>query len=384
MSEGAPRPIPSFDKTTRLVARALRMDVSALQAAMRPATPDDLADVLALRAEVIGQELRGDDRAYLLWRYGLGQAQARHGQGELWVLRREAVLLAIIGVERLHVRVHDHDSQLHRGMDILIRPELRDAGLGLWLSQFMVHHYGNLLAVGANDRSAGLVARAFEQLPERRAYIRPIRMNHVLGRALGQGQLAGVVARCANLALRVYGRLTLWPGREGLRVQRIKEVPADVQALLSRSMNPRRLEFMRSAPYWAWRMASPLATFDLWEARDPKDQALRGLMVTRLAEPEPGRKVCTVMDLVMDESMKQAALRALLKSALEHAQASHAEFLLWIGCRQDVEPEFVRAGFVRRPGGSLAMSWQCADSQLRAVAATQPDWTFNELHMDSD
>jgi hypothetical protein len=358
------------------------MDGQVLHQSMRLAEPDDLNDILALRREVIGGELHGDDAAYLRWRYPFGRAEFAFGA--LWVLRREGELLAIIGVEKLALSAGSREWPFYRVMDILIRPEWRDAGLGLWMNQFIGRQYGNLLAVGSNERSAGLVARAFAQLPDRRAFIRPILLNHVLNRHIGLAPLAAGASFFANLALKLHGRLVLWPGRGDIEVRRGDAVPEDVGDLINRATNSKRIEVVRSAHHWTWRMASPQARFDMWEARHPRDQSLRGFMVTRIAEPEPGRIVCTVMDMVLAEAEKSQVVRALLRTALSHAERHHAEFILWIGYRHDIEPDLVRAGFVRRPGDGLAMSWSCKDEFLTSMVSNRPDWTFNELHTDSD
>jgi hypothetical protein len=335
-----------------------------------------------MRAAVIGHEIRWDDDLYLRWRYHLGRADV--GRGELWVLQCGGEPLAITGVEDLRLLVQHRELLVHRLMDLLIKPELQDAGLGLWMNQFLCQQHGNVLAVGANERSAGLVARAFDPLPERRSFVRPIRMAHFLGKSMGHPRLGGLIGSVANPLLGLHLRLLTWPGRQGIRVSKVNRWPADVQSLLVRAQRADRIEVLRSPEYWEWRTASPRGRFDFWEARDRGGQILLGFMITRRDEPEPGRLVWTVMDLVLDGARQQPTLRALMRHTLMQAERAKVEYMLWVGYRQDIEPELQRAGFVRRPGIGLAMSWRCTDPALKQAGARKPDWSFNELHNDSD
>ncbi|MEQ1517384.1 MAG: hypothetical protein ABL931_12945, partial [Usitatibacteraceae bacterium] len=157
------RHTPSFESTTKLVARALGIEAEKLLMGVRVATLSDLSAIVAFRLRHIREQIRWDDTAYLKWRYGLGRDD--FGLGDLWVFELGDRLLGIVGAEDMgcfHAGQHMTGT---RTMDILIDESVRHTGLGIWLNQAMFRKGAFTLAVGANENSIGTVKRLFRLLP---------------------------------------------------------------------------------------------------------------------------------------------------------------------------------------------------------------------------
>lgn len=381
MSAGTPA-LPDYGKTTRLVARALKLQPAQLEAALRPATLDDLDAVVSLRRRVCGQDIHWDDAPYLRWRYRLGRSG--QGMGELWVLVRDGELLAMVGTEDMTVRVAGVSTPVHCLMDLLVNPAWQDIGMGLWLNQAMAQRHPNVLAVGCNENSSGLVNRAFRPLAGRRTHVRPIRFDHYMGRRVPIKPLAWLASGALNRAARINALLTLAPGRQGIRVQREAQTPHDAEQLFAAALHHDRIEVVRSLAHWRWRLGSPRGQFDVWVARDPADHALLGMLVTRRDEFEPGRRCWTGMEMVLSEARRDETLRALLWRVVAQAERQGAEYLSFTLRRQDIEPELRRAGFVAHSNPYKTMSWLCTEPVLRARGEAGADWSFCDLHTDGD
>ena len=88
--------IPSFERTSGLVARGLGITPAELLANFREAGPQDVAGILALRESVTGKPV-WDDAKYVSWRYGLN-AQ-RRAYARYRILLHKGQVIAGIGAE---------------------------------------------------------------------------------------------------------------------------------------------------------------------------------------------------------------------------------------------------------------------------------------------
>lgn len=369
----APR-LPDHDKLGRLVARSLGWEPAALASQLKPAQLTDLPDILALRQE----HLHGawDDGAYLRWRYRLGREG--EGFGDLWCLRAQDRMVAIIGVEELHAKLGADAWDGAQVMDLLVRPEVQDSGLGIWLNQAMLARYTFTLAVGANHNSAGMVRRMFEPLPPRLTYTHPLDLAPFVHRrwpALAGLPLAMQVAN-GGLALR----------RLALRRQRPRGVTLEPAGPLASPVavpvraEPDRLRLRRDRDYLRHRlMGNPRRSLSLRVAR--RDGAVVGLIAWSIRSDNRGRPELHVVDWHHDSD---TTLLGMLHAAVSEAAAQRCTCVRILLQDPDAQRVATRAGFMasRDDEGRLC-GVQSRDPALAARLA-QARWSLTEASDDSD
>jgi hypothetical protein len=327
---------------------------------------------------VLGADITWDDAAYLRWRYRFGREGC--GAGECHVLVLGGELLGLIGTEEVSVRWGPVAESGVRVMDSLIRPELSDIGLGVWLALVMKARHTLVLAVGANPNSIGLVKRVFDVLPNRRIWVHPIRFDQYMAKRVPIRALAWLAGHLAGLAMDVLRAWALAFGRDGIVVTRSPELPPQADALVRASEEPDRIEMAHSRAQWAWRLSTPRSTFDIWCAR--RQGELVGLMITRQDPMEDERRAWTVMDVVLDRRHKPATTKALLWAVLRAAQHQQVAHVTLPSYRHDLEGLLRKAGFVEQPNTYKVMAWSCQNEALRAHGASGADWSFHEIHSD--
>lgn len=368
----APR-LPEHDKLGRLVARSLGLDTSALQSGLTAAGLADLPDVIALRRE----HLQGawDDDAYLRWRYRLGRGT--EGFGDLWCLRAKGQLLAIIGVEELRA---EHGGQMLAGaqvMDLLVRPEAQESGLGIWLNQAMLARHGFTLAVGANQNSAGIVRRMFEPLPPRLTFTHPLDLAPFVHRRWPLVARLPLATRIAN------GGLALW--RLALRRHRPRDLTLESAtqldpALVVPTSGDASVRLRHDSAYLQQRLLrNPRRALVMRVAR--REGAVVGLIAWSMQADDRGQTELHVIDWHHDN---EATLLGLLHDAVREAAAHRCSCVRLT--LQDATAQRVarRAGFLpsRDDEGRLC-GVQSRDPALAARLA-QARWGLTDTSDDSD
>lgn len=195
--------LPVYPTLTRVVARSLGLAAAELEGALRPAGPQDFDDVLAFRRQHLHVPIRWPDGDYLRWRYRW--TPGGEGFGDFWLLRRAGEPIAALGLESLACRFDSRTLRGVRGMDLLVRPDCRDSGLGVWLNATLIERHPFAIAMGANENSAGMVRRLFRPLRPRRTFTHPLDLGPFLARrwprlralapALGPAANAGLAVR---------------------------------------------------------------------------------------------------------------------------------------------------------------------------------------------
>jgi hypothetical protein len=368
--------LPEHEKLGRLVARSLGLEASTLQLGLNPALLADLPDITALRREHLHLNHEWDDSAYLRWRYRLGRTAS--GFGDLWCLRVRGQVMAIIGVEELHAEFEGRTLAGAQVMDLLVRPEAQDSGLGIWLNQAMLVHYDFTLAVGANQNSAGIVRRMFEPLAPRLTFTHPLDLGPFVRRRWPALATIPLAKHVGNIGL------ALW--RMTLRIQ----VPRGLALKTVTRLNPQQAVPALRAParvHLQWDSShlqqrllnNPRRQLVLREAR--RDGAVVGLIAWSMEVDDQGHPELHVIDWHHD---REDTLLGLLHDALREAAAqrcSCARLMLQDDAAQRVA---ARAGFMpsRDDEGRLC-GVQSRDPAL-AVQLAKARWSLTDMSDDSD
>lgn len=366
--------LPEHEKLGRLVARSLGLEVSALQLGLNPVLLADLPDVIALRREHLNMEW--DDNAYLRWRYRLGRTLG--GFGDLWCLRARGRVIAIIGVEELRAGLDGQQLAGAQVMDLLVRPEAQDSGLGIWLNQAMLARYDFTLAVGANQNSSGIVRRMFRPLAPRLTFTHPLDLGPFVRRRWPVVAALPLAMRAANGAL----ALRRWALRRhiprGLSLENTTQLDAAMPVPATR--DPAGVQLHHDSVYLQQRLlCNPRRQLVLRVAR--RDGAVVGLIAWSLEVDDRGRPELHVIDWHHDH---EDTLLVLLHDAVREAAAqrcSCVRLTLQDGAAQRVA---VRAGFLpSRDDEGRPCGVQSRDPDLAAQLACA-HWNLTDASDDSD
>ncbi len=371
----APR-VPAHDKLGRLVARSLGLDEAALREGLRPATLDDLPELIALRREHLLPGHEWDDDAYLRWRYRLGREGA--GFGELWCLHAHGRVLATIGVEDLPIELDGQALAGAQVMDLLVRPQAQESGLGIWLNQAMLARHGFTLAVGANQNSAGIVRRLFEPLPPRLTFTHPLDLQPFVQRrwpALAATPLAMRLAN-AGLALR---RLALRRHRpRGFTLENTPRLDPALSAPVARGAAGVHLR--HGGAYLQRRLLdNPRRPLSLRVAR--RGDAVAGLIAWSVETDDRGRPELHLVDWHHDGD---DTLLVLLHEAIREAAAQRCTCVRLLLQDEASRRVAARAGFLpSQDDGGRPCGVQSRDPELAARLARAP-WRLTDLRDDAD
>lgn len=304
--------LPSHAVLTRLVARSLDMSAEDVQLALAPASLAEFDAVLAFRQQHLHVQTQWDDSAYLRWRYRFGRIDA--GIGDLWRLRRGDEILAIFGVEQLTCELDEHTHRGVRGMDLLVRTDLRETGIGAWLNQAMIERHDFALAMGSNKDSTGIVLRMFRPLPPRLTYTLPLDTHPFIRRRWpGVPLLAATTAGAANLGLALW---RAWLRRRHPRQLRFESVRRLTQDAIARvHPAPTVVRIVRSADYLNRRLLdNPRRQYEVRVAY--RGSAPAGYVAWALVEDDNGHAELHLADWHHDSA---ATLVELLLEAIAAA-----------------------------------------------------------------
>lgn len=385
--------LPSFDRTTAIVARGAGVPVATLLAGLRVATAADLDAIVRLRREVYGGPVRWNDERYLAWRYGLGAP--RKAYATLRVLALDGRLVAAIGAEELTMRADAGagesggvvDTRAACAMDLLALPALHEIGIGAWLNQVLFREYPLVLALGANPNSAGLVQRLYTSLPGRQTFQLPLDAREFLKRKIGVPLLRGP----ANMALAALidlrnARLVRRARTGGPKVAPLERFTEAMERSFGEARRPGTIMISRTADYLNWRfLENPRTRYRALAAHESGQ--LSGYTVFRVANDHAGRKSLHVMDWWTRDSADTRSLGALIGAAIAEARAQSAHYLsataLGAGYRRDLR----RAGFLQRSAATKPTGFHCAAGPTPALpgwSAATETWHLNDLGDDGD
>lgn len=370
-----------IEKTARLVARALGCTPDELAAGLRPARANELPAVLELRRQVIGAGLNWDDEAYLRWRYQFGGEGA--GLATCWVCTLGERLLGMIGVEPVRLQAGDQACDAQVTMDIMVRPELDGAGLGVWINQAICLRLGCVLAVGSNPNSRGVIARTFEPLPDRRSYTHPLNFGHFMAKRLSRGWLAALASRMASSGMVLFRLMTLWLASSTIQVTQAAALGPDVASLLTRAQRGRRVEVARSVKRLQQRLLNnPRSPAEVWLAR--KDGEVVGMMAVRRTQVDGQRHALQIMDVVLDRHHEDVVLRALLARVAARGFRDGAEYLNVTLYDPELEARFSRLFFRHQPHPYETMAWSCPEGEFKEAVKARTAWSLMDIHTDRD
>jgi hypothetical protein len=372
---------PAYKQTTSLVARALGMTPDALTDGFRPATPGDLAQVVAIRKQVFGGTPAWDDANYLMWRYRFGSPSS--GRGDCWVATRNGDVIGVLGTEDITLRHGDTTVDGLSVMDIAVRPDLEGVGLGPWMAMHLGRRVPCVVAVGSNPRSRSIVTRIFERLPNRRCYNYYVRFGRPLQRRLNSRVVGSIAGSMADAAMAVWRRAML-PRNSPFSIRGIDRFDASVDSLTARAHDPNDIWIAHDHVSLNWRIFdNPRAKYTVWGAYENAE--LVGYMAVHTVVLEGGARQLVLEDWLYDVTENRApAFQALLATALGHAIATRCEDVAVTACHEPSERVMRRIGFVPQLNEFETLSVMSQHDGLNAAIKAGTPWHITGADTDRE
>lgn len=373
-------PAPALETTTRLFARGLGWSPQQLRDAFGPATAEDLPALLAFR-----RRQGWDDAAYLRWRYGL-EAEPGTAPGQMWRLRAGDEVLAVIGRESQPVQYGGRTYSGQLLMDIQLRPDLESTGGGVWLNQMLFPQAEVTLAVGANSRSLSLVQRLFAPLPHRNYWLLPLDSAAILRQKGIDNLLARVGAPVLDAGWSLAHRHARGQKHAGIEVVETDRVAADWLEALRGALPAQTACVLPAAEHLQWRLfGNPRARYRLLVAH--RGGTCAGYLALRVLSGNGngnggGVSGLHLLDWKLAEAGAEAALAALLQSAIALARAERCSKVFTTALDARALPILKRLGFLVR-SSPLLVAGVRADVPVPGAGGAG-SWQITDLSYDSD
>jgi hypothetical protein len=374
--------IPSFERTSSLVARGLSTTRDELLANWREAHAGDVPAIIALREATAGKQERWDDAQYLSWRYGLGTTRRAYARYRILVHKGEVI--AGIGAEEFTLRSPAGNIAAACPMDLVSLPEYRNLGLGPWLNQALFQQYPLVLALGANANSLGLVSRMYSLLPGRREFKFPVDLAPFLRRRIRNPLLYALISPIAMVAARTRG---VWMTRHfPRRRQQLKHLSgfdATLDAALAHDTAASRISIMRSADYLNWRYCdNPRTSYRVLGMYE--SDALIGYVVYRTSSPSREPCHAQVADWWIAAAAPADTLSAFVGALLADTHQFRPAFVGATALGESDHEQLRRAGFISRSGDHNATGYHCEEPGLLAAIQSYRSWRLTDLGKDDD
>lgn len=374
--------IPSFERTSGLVARGLGITPTELLANFRAAGPDDIPAIVALRESVAGPQLRWDDAKFLAWRYGLGASRRAYARYRILVHKGEVI--AGIGAEEFTLRTPAGRIAAACPMDILSLPQYRNLGLGPWLNQALFQQYPLVVALGANSNSLGLVSRLYSLLPGRRNFQFPLNLATFLHKRIRNPLLYKLVSPIATVAVRTRGDwVTRHFPRYRAQIKQLNRFDASSDAALAQGDGKSEISIVRSADYLNWRYCeNPRVSYRVLAMHRGPD--LVGYIVYRNSDEANEERHIHIADWWLGVAAPANAMSALTGALLADVHGFWPNFLAAAALGEPHHEQLRKAGFIARAGDHNATGFHCEQVDLLPAVQSAELWRLTDLGDDSD
>lgn len=371
---------PTFETTTRLVARALNISAMALLEGLRVGQIDDLAAIVDFRRRHLIDNVREKDADYIQWRYRLGRKD--RGLGDMWLLWKDDRLIGMVGTEDMVCLHLGRRIAGVRTMDIMIDQNLQGSGLGVWLNQAMFREGEFTLAVGANKYSVGTVTRLFHALRPIQEWVYPIDLQFFMARRLGSGFLAIFTTKLCSLAVSGWHRFSTLSLKKNLEIRSITRFDeSETRRIVPATVNEVFVE--RSHTYLNYRLfENPRASYKVSGAF--LEGRFAGYVAWRPIVRPDGECWLHIVDFWACRKGHAHTLHALLNAVACEAKAAGCSFVSLM--QQGVAQRYVllRAGFFgpRRQSKKIVGLYAIAPTLLTELSVAP--WLLTDLSDDVD
>ena len=371
---------PSFEMTTKIVARALGLSTRDLFEAFIPAKAEHLAGVVELRRRTCGLSTTWDDSAYLDWRYSFGSSVK--GRGTCWVLVHRDRVIGMVGTENIELVDDDGVMPAISTMDLAVDAEFADSGLGIWMNMRLCGGVPLAITIGSNAQSVSIVSRYFRRIPDRRSYVYPIDLRRYLAKTITLPWIGTLLGSGLNVMMSMW-RIVALRGSNELEIRRIARFDAAFQPLIDQARHAGELHIRKSLGFLNWRLfESPRSKYIVWGAY----QAGRPVGSIAILEQSIDRSMTQVemVDWLLATADERKIFRNLCREVIVHAAKLKSDRVVVTAYHGRSERLLRSFGFVRRVSKFETIGIAGSDLAQVARATQNKNWCVTEINTDRD
>jgi hypothetical protein len=248
----------SYDKVTRVIAKALAITPETLRGSFAPATFDELPQIIQFRHDFLPATKKWNDENYLCWRYDFSPFESldENTSNRLWRVKINNQLLGIIGLDVAEFYYQDEIKKLHNPLDLLVNPSVDGLGLGVWMSLVLENEYPFLFAMGATRHSESIVKKLFHPMPDLGAWKLLINTRDFIAKKIHNRFLQPPASQLLNLYQRCVIAFKLLGKTANCELQQIHDflpLQTDLQQINKRYQLLDVLFRNRTAEFLNWR-----------------------------------------------------------------------------------------------------------------------------------
>jgi hypothetical protein len=133
----------SYDKVTRIIAKALSITPEFLRQSFAPATLDELPQIVQFRHDFSRAGDKWHDENYLRWRYDFSPLipLQENKSNRLWRVKIDNKILGVIGLDFAEFYYQGEIKTLHNPLDLLVSTDVDGLGFGVWMSLALEQEY---------------------------------------------------------------------------------------------------------------------------------------------------------------------------------------------------------------------------------------------------
>lgn len=215
----------SYDKVTRVLARALTKSPEELRAAFAPVQEREFDLIVQFRQQNMNGHIKWDDANYLRWRYhwATDDEPVSAKKNRLWRVKIDDQILAIIGVDYAEFYVSDEIEDWRNPLDLLVRSDVDGLGLGVWMSLVLEQEYPRLFAMGATRHSQSIVKKLFKPMPDMGAWKLILNTKALIARRFSNPVISWLLSKSLNIYLKLTLRLKLFSTANDVEIKPIQD-----------------------------------------------------------------------------------------------------------------------------------------------------------------
>lgn len=215
----------SYDKITRVLARALAKSPDELRQSFAPASNDEFESIVDFRQQNMGDHLKWDDRVYLRWRYDFvsDNYSTSDKKNRLWRVKMDDQILAVIGVDYAEFYVSGQVEDWRNPLDLLVRSDVDGFGLGVWMSLVLEQEYPRLFAMGATRHSQSIVKKLFHPMPDMGAWKLILNTKTLIARRFSNPVISALLSKSLNVYLKLTLRFKLFSTAHDIEIKTIQD-----------------------------------------------------------------------------------------------------------------------------------------------------------------